>query len=110
MNVQKDIVTGLSAHLEERFDEMDSDITISLLESDAEYKALRERLEELEQRFPFIESVLDGEGAVRLTAEEHAGLVEYIRVADEAENRERLNLYYAGHRDCFSYLRKIRIL
>jgi dsDNA-binding SOS-regulon protein len=54
--------------------------------------------------------VLDGEGAVRLTAEEHAGLVEHTRTTDEAENRERLNLYLAGHRDCFAYLKKIGLL
>jgi hypothetical protein len=96
--------------LEDRFDEMDSDITTTLPERDEKYAALKKRLAELEQRFPFIESVMDGEGAVRLTADEHAGLVEYVRMIDEAENRERLNLYLAGHRDCFAYLKRIGLL
>lgn len=62
--------TRLAALLEERFETMDSDITVALPERDEKY----------------------------------AALVEYIRVTDEAENRERLNLYLAGHRDCFAYL------
>jgi hypothetical protein len=71
---------------------------------------LQARLKKLERQFPFIESVLDGEGAVGLTAEEHSGLVDYIRTTDEVENRERLNLYLAGHRDCFAYLKRIGLL
>ena len=108
--MQDNIFDGLLAQLEERFEEMDSEITVALPERDEKYAALRARLEELERRFPFIESVLDGEGAVRLSAEEHVGLVEYNRTTDEAENRERLNLYLTGHRDCFAYLKKIGLL
>ena len=108
--MQDSIFDGLLAQLEERFEEMDSKITVALPGRDEKYAALRARLEELEQRFPFIESALDGVGALRLSAEEHAGLVEYNRTTDEAENRERLNLYLAGHRDCFAYLKKIGLL
>ena len=108
--MQEGIFSGLLAQLEERFEEMDSEITVALTERDEKYAALRARLEELERRFPFIESVMDGEGVVGLTTEEHAWLVEYIRTTDEAENRERLNLYLAGHRDCFAYLKQIGLL
>ena len=108
--MQENIFAGLLAQLEERFLEMDSEITVALPERDEKYAALWARLSELERLYPFIESVLDGEGAVRLTAEEHAGLVEFIRTTDEAENRERLNVYLAGHRDCFAYLKRIGLL
>jgi hypothetical protein len=108
-HMQEDIFSGLVTQLEERFQEMDSDITTALLDSDEGYAALRRQLGALEQRFP-IEKWLEGAGALTLTVEEHAGLVEYMRVTDEAENRERLNLYYAGHRDCFAYLKRIGLL
>jgi hypothetical protein len=108
--MRDNIFAGLLAQLEERFEEMDSEITIDLPERDEKYAALRARLEELERQFPFIETVLDGAGVVRLSAEEHSGLVEHIRTTDEAENRERLNLYLAGHRDCFAYLKRIGLL
>lgn len=110
ITVQKEFINGFLAQLEERFEEADSNMTINLSESDTQYKALKVRLAELEREFPFIETVLDGNGVMHLTAEEHAGLVEYIRTTEEAENRERLNLYYAGHRDCFAYLKKIGVL
>jgi len=108
--MKDEIFSGLIAQLEDRFEEMDSDFSIALPESNAEYAALMERREKLQERFPFIESALEGTGALSLTAEEHAGLVEYLNLTNEMENHERLNLYYAGHRDCFAYLRKIRVI
>ena len=105
-----EIFTGLVAQLEDRFQEMDSGLSTALLETDATYTEIAEHRKELGKRFPFIESVLEGTGAVSLNAEEHAGLVEYLEITNEMENRERLNLYYAGHRDCFAYLRKIGVI
>jgi hypothetical protein len=103
------IFDGLLAQLEENFQELDSNITTALLECDEEYAALRKRLGELEQQYP-IESWLEGKGAVSLSADEHAALVEYTQVTFEAENQERLNLYLAGHKDCFAYLKRIGLL
>lgn len=108
--MKEEIFSGLVAHIEEDFQEMDSEITTALKETDEEYVALCKHQSELEQRFPFIESALEGKGALNLSAEEHTGLVEYLSVTNEMENRERLNLYYAGHRDCFAYLKKIGVI
>jgi hypothetical protein len=108
--MKDEIFSGLVAQLEDRFQEMDSDITTALLDSDAEFAAMRKRQTEIEARFPFIESVLEGKGELSLSAEEHAGLVEYLKVTNEMEDRERLNLYYAGHRDCFAYLKRIGVI
>ena len=108
--MKDDIFSGLAAMLEERFEEMDSDITVALQERDEKYTVLKARLDELERKYPFIESVMDGEGTINLTADEHAGLVEYNRTTNEAESRERLNIYLAGHRDCFAYLKRIGLL
>jgi hypothetical protein len=108
--MKDEIFSGLVAQLEDRFQEMDSDISTALLDTDEEYVALRKRQTELEERFPFIETAMEGKGSLSLTAIEHAGLVEYLGVSNEIENRERLNLYYAGHRDCFAYLKRIGLL
>lgn len=107
--MQENIFGELAAQLEERFAELDSDVTTALLERDEQYAALRKRLGELEKQYP-IESWLEGAGAVSLSADDHAALVEYTQVTFEAENRERLNLYLAGHRDCFGYLKRIGLL
>jgi hypothetical protein len=108
--MKDEIFSRLVAHIEDDFQAMDSKITIALRYTNEEYIRLSRRQTELEKRFPFIESALEGEGALNLTAEEHAGLVEYLGVRDEMENLERLNLYYAGHRDGFAYLKKIGVI
>jgi hypothetical protein len=107
--MKEDFFPGLASDLEERFAELDSDLTTALLGSDEEYAALWKRLGELEEQYP-LESWLEGAGTVSLSADEHAALVEYTRVTFKAENMERLNLYLAGHRDCFGYLKRIGLL
>ena len=101
------IFTGMVEDLEDNFLEISSGVTASLRDTDEEYAALFDRRLELQKRFPCIQSVLEGGGAVSMTAEEHAGLLEYLEVIGDMENTERLRLYYAGHRDCLAYLKKI---
>ena len=98
---------GLIAQLECMFSEMCSDITVALRDTDEEYAALREQRKALAERFPFIDPLLEGSEVRSLNADEHAGLKEYLDLTTEMEYHERLNIYYAGHRDCFAYLRKI---
>jgi nitrogen fixation/metabolism regulation signal transduction histidine kinase len=110
MIVQNGIFDELILRLENEFEAMDSELSINLLENDEKYVALQSQIKEIDKKHRFIESVLDGEGELSLTAVEHSQLVEYIRLNDEAETRERKNLYYAGHRDCLAYLSQIGIL
>ena len=100
---------GLIALVEGMYMEMESDFAAELREKDYEYNDIIKRKTELANANGFIERVLEGEGAVTLSAEEHAVLVEYLRLKSEAEEYERKNLYYSGHRDCFSYLLKIKL-
>jgi len=102
-----DMFTDITARIDDAFMEIDSEATEILRESDEEYAAMRGRMTELSAKFPFIETMVDGSGDRALTAEECAGLAEYLRLSHESENRERLNLYYLGHRDCFAYLKRI---
>jgi len=108
--MKDEVFSGMVAQLEDVFQEMDSDLTAALIDTDEEYAAMWKRMIELEEKFPCIESVVEGEGVVSLNAEQHTGLVEYLRIVNKMEDRERLNLYYAGHRDCFAYLKKIGLI
>jgi hypothetical protein len=101
------IFTGMVENLEDNFLEISGGITASLRDTDEEYSALYEKRMELQKQFPCIQAIIEGAGAITMTAEEHAGLLEYLEVVGDMENTERLRLYYAGHRDCFAYLKKI---
>jgi hypothetical protein len=101
---------GMVETLEDNFMEITSDITDSLRNSDEEYAALFEKRMDLQKRFPCIQNTLEEEGSVSMNAEEHKGLLEYLSVVNDMENIERLRLYYAGHKDCFTYLRKIGVM
>ena len=110
MHMKDEDYPGMIAQIEGTFGEMDSGFTVDLRENDEDYAALRKYKNEIMDRFPFIEAFLDGNDAQTLEPEKYAGLKEYLSVNTEMEERERLNLYYAGHRDCFNYLRRIGII
>jgi hypothetical protein len=105
--VNDNIFIGMVETLEDNFQELSSDIVSALRDTDETYAALFEKRLELQRRFPCIQATVERDGGVSMTAEEHAGLLEYLGVVNEMENIERLRLYYAGHRDCFAYLKKI---
>ena len=98
---------GMMEHLENNFLEISSEITTSLRDTNEEYSALHQKRLELQHRFPCIGTVLEGNDAVSMTAEEHSGLLEYFGIVNDMENIERLALYYAGHKDALAYLKKI---
>jgi len=89
------------------FPEIDSDTAIDLLHNNDEYGQLHQRKGELTERHPFIPAVLEGEGAIALSAEEHKILTDYLEIATRMEDMERMQLYFRGHTDGFSYLKKI---
>lgn len=101
---------GLVAQLESMFGEMDSYFTVALRENDEEYAMQYKRKQELTKAFPFIDQFLEGDDPQSLSVDKHEGLKEYLDVYRNMEHRERLNLYYAGHRDCFNYLRRIGVI
>jgi hypothetical protein len=105
-NTLKDMLSVIA----ERFGEMDSAIVTALPEKDECYAALALRKKELLRFFPRMESWISGGGPLSLTEEEHAGLTEYLSVVSNMEDVERRAIYFAGHHDCFAYLKRIGLL
>ena len=89
---------------------MDGDIVVDLRSTDSEYQALYHRYAEMQKDYPFFDKVLEGEGEVTMTAENHAVFVEYMRLRRELDDMERLHIYFRGHTDAFAYLKKIRAI
>ena len=100
----------LAARIAEDFADIDNDIVTDLKDNNEEYALLCSRTAEMSQEYPFISRMLYGEGTVHLTADEHEKLVQYIRLIMQRDNMERQQLYFRGHTDAFSYLKKIKVL
>lgn len=97
----------LPERLAEMFPEIDSDTVNDLLHTNGEYQKLHMRKKEFIAQNPFISAVLEGDGPVSLTADEHESLAKYLNMVAQMENMERMQIYFRGHTDCFSYLKKI---
>jgi hypothetical protein len=74
---------------------------------DEGYHALFRESDSLQAEFPAIMNVLEGEGEISLTAEEHAALVRYLAARQEMEDAERQHIFFRGHADNFAYLKEI---
>ncbi len=114
MNNSKDsqdfILNNLVKRVEELFGEIDNDIVMNLLHSNDEYSKLYYRRIEIQRQYPAVQKAVDGEGGVSLNNDEHKALVEYLRVNEQANSMEHLEVYFQGHVDCMAYLKKIGVL
>ena len=70
--------------------------TIQKLSENQEYRKMQIRRKELLEHYPIIEKVIDDEGKVSISAQEHKALLEYFLVKDRMENEERLYHYLYG--------------
>ena len=93
--------------ISEEYDESDSNMVLELADTDQGYAALKQQMSEFKHQYPFIEKLLEGDGEIRLSAQEHEILNQYFRLYFRADNMERKHIYFRGHTDCFSYLEKI---
>lgn len=100
----------LAQRIAEAFPEIDSDIIADFADSDEDYAKLHGKISAMKQAHPFIDKVLEDEGELTLTAEEHKVLTEYFKLQFRLENMERQQLYFRGHTDCIAYLKKVGAL
>ena len=87
--------------ISEEYDESDSNMVLELADTDQGYAALKQQMSELKHQYPFIEKLLEGDGEIRLSAQEHEILNQYFRLYFRADNMERKHIYFRGHTDCF---------
>ena len=102
-----DQYTPMIECISEEYDESDSNMVIELAATDQEYADLKQQMSELKHQYPFIEKLLEGDGEVQITSQEHEILNQYFRLYLQADNMERKHIYFRGHTDGFSYLKKI---
>lgn len=104
------ILNNLVERVVESFYEIDNDIAMNLRHSNEEYSKLYYRRIEILEQYPSVQIAVDGEGGVSLNQEEHKALIEYLRVIEQLDFIERIQIYFQGHADCITYLKRISIL
>lgn len=100
----------LAQRLEDAFPEIDSDIVVDLRSNSEEYQQVEDEISALKQANPFINEVMEGDGEVHLSADEHDVLIKYLRLYRKLDDMEREHIYLRGHTDAFAYLKKIKAL
>jgi hypothetical protein len=98
---------NLVRRIKDIFPEIDSAAVVGLREADEGYAVLCGEITDLQRDFPVIARVVEGEGAVSMSAEEHEAFRRYLDIKTDMYAAERLQIYFHGHADCFAYLKKI---
>lgn len=98
----------LPSRIEDDFAEIDSDIMIDLRDTNEEYAKLQKQLSKLKQQHPFIDKIMEGNGELHLTDEEHAVFLQYLHLYRKMDDMERLHIYFRGQTDAVAYLKKIK--
>ena len=83
------------------------DYFADLRKNNGEYAEMQREIIRLQEDFPVIPQIMEGDGAVSLSAEEHKALARYLRLKTNMENMERKQIYFRGHADNYHYLKKI---
>lgn len=97
----------LAGRIADSFEEIENDITVDLRKSNEEYYSLYQSISDLKAKNPFIQKVIEGAGGFTLSSEEHEVLANYFRLQFRLESIEREHIYFRGHTDCISYLKKV---
>ena len=106
----KETFFDMPERIKASFYEIDSKIVTDLRASNNEYAELVQQICALKKKNPFIDRVLEDEGEITLTAEQHAELVHCQALCCRMEELERLHIYFRGHTDAFAYLKRIGVL
>lgn len=96
----------LADRIADSFTEIENDITVDLRKSNEEYYSLYQSISELKAKHPFIQEVMEGDGDLSLSAEEHEILTRFFKLQFRLESMEREHIYFRGHTDSISYLKK----
>ena len=100
----------LADRIADSFTEIENDITVDLRKSNEEYYSLYQSIAELRAKHPFIQEVMEGDGGLFLSAEEHEILTRFFKLQFRLESMEREHIYFRGHTDSISYLKKVGAL
>lgn len=100
----------LARRIEDNFAEIENDAIVDFREQSEEYVALYQKISALKAEHPVIGKIMEGDGEIVLSAEEHKAVADYFHLQFHLESMERQQLYFRGHTDCIAYLKKVGAL
>ncbi len=101
---------ALSTRLDEMFEYIERDAIEDLQNHSEEYRLLLDEIETLKVQYPFLEHFFESGKEVTLSAEERTAIGKYLHLLRWKDIRERKHLYFCGHADAISYLKKVDAL
>ncbi len=100
--------TDLAQRMANDFADIENDILTAYRKESPDYAELCQQLKNIKVENPIITKLLEGNGDIHLTAAEHQSFAEYLKLRFRLESMERQQIYFQGHMDCISYLKRIK--
>lgn len=93
--------------IKHNFSDISHHVIMKLKTENPDYLNSWEEILSLQERYPKIVELLNGQDAITLTQEEHQALKAYLKAQRECQMDEEEGFYLRGHADCFHYLKAI---
>lgn len=85
-------------------------LKLDLKKQNTEYKEIFNKIEKLKIKYPNIRGILEDEKICELTLEESKALLEAINLYRDLLKLEQYEVFLLGNRECFEYLKKIKVV
>lgn len=85
-------------------------LKLDLKKNNAEYKQISEKIEDLKEKYPTIRNFLEDEKSSKLSHEESKAFLEIISLYRKLISLEQYEVFLLGGRECFGYLKRIKVL
>ena len=96
--------------LEAACGEIEANAVDSLRKNDSVYIELLEQARNLQDSFPVLYKLYDGDGEVTMTVNEHNALKRYLDLKIQIMEKEHKQAYFQGHAHCMAYLKRIGMI
>jgi len=106
----KELNKTLIDYCNEFFGEFVSDLYVSLRENNSEYQELRNRREEILNRFPNLREIIENGKSMELTKDEVSSFAEIINIVDDMRIIQEKALFLKGMQESCIILRKLKMI
>ena len=96
MGAEYDMYYNLAERIDGAFIEIDTDVCSYLRKNDGKYMEMHREAMKLQDDFPVIPQITEGDGDVSLSATECKALARYFKLKMEMENMERKPSIFAA--------------